>query len=104
MTISIVECGLKNVTCGVERNVLHNIITCNNLIGAALLTAAEQITYRHDTRPFFRVKGRARQTMPESGGPCKYAIVYVFVYTDNPQSTGVVKGVATLCAMHHSTW
>ena len=43
MTISIVECGLKNVhvTCGVnvERNVLHNIITCNNLIGAALLTS-----------------------------------------------------------------
>ena len=68
MTISIVECGLKNVTCSVERNVLHNIITCNNLIGAALLTAAEQIAYRHDTRPFLRVKGRACQTSTDRQG------------------------------------
>ena len=28
----------------------------------ALTTAAEQVEYRHDTRPFLRVKGLARQT------------------------------------------
>ena len=37
-------------------------MTCSDLIGAALLAAAEQVEYRHDTRPFLRVKGLARQT------------------------------------------
>ena len=37
-------------------------MTCSDLIGAVLLAAAEQVEYRHDTRPFLRVKGLARQT------------------------------------------
>ena len=37
-------------------------MTCSDLIGAALLAAAEQVEYRHDTRPFLCVKGLARQT------------------------------------------
>ena len=37
-------------------------MTCSDLIGAALLAAAEQVEYRHDTRPVLLVKGLARQT------------------------------------------
>ena len=37
-------------------------MTCSDLIGAALLAAAEQVEYRHDTRPFLLVKGLAHQT------------------------------------------
>ena len=33
-------------------NITYFKITCSTLIGAALLTAAEQLAYRHDTRPF----------------------------------------------------
>ena len=42
-------------------------MTCSDLIGAALLAAAEQDEYRHDTRPFLRVKGLARQTKYAKG-------------------------------------
>ena len=38
-------------------------MTCSDLIGAALLAAAEQVEYRHDTRPFLRVKRLAHQTI-----------------------------------------
>ena len=31
--------------------ILHNTLEFSDLIGAALLTAAEQVAYRHDTRP-----------------------------------------------------
>ena len=35
---------------------------------AALLAAAVQVAYRHDTRPFLPLaKGLARQTTPDSG-------------------------------------
>ena len=42
-------------------------MTCSDLIGAALLAAAEQVEYRHDTRPFLLVKGLACQTKSNYG-------------------------------------
>ena len=47
-----VRCGHKYVPRGAVECVLRNYITCTNLIGAALLTAAEQVACRRVTRPF----------------------------------------------------
>ena len=44
--------AVHSQVCGTVVCILHNYITCINLIGAALLTAAEQVTYRRVTRPF----------------------------------------------------
>ena len=46
---------------------------------------------------------RIRDRLPESGSHRKYAIVCICV-NRQPQSTGVVKGMATLCAMRHTAW
>ena len=53
------KCVLAKAVCahGAVVYTLRNRMTCTNLIGAALLAAAEQVVYRHDTRPFLSCEG-----------------------------------------------
>ena len=54
------------------------LMTCSNLIGAALLAAAEQVAYTHDTRPFLAHVWRgwpARLTHSQPNPPYPYHIL-----------------------------
>ena len=74
-------------------------MTCSDLIGAALLAAAaEQVEYRHDTRPFLLVKGLARQTNRKSSLLCIYGqrrfnwkLFWMYHMTDKIETVAMTK-------------
>ena len=52
LNVKIVKYKVHAGLYGARGTEVCNFITCTNLIGAALLAAAEQVAYTHDTRPF----------------------------------------------------